>query len=213
MNASCALAHADYERSVGKITLEDGRELKIVRHFTDGIFYGDPVQVIVKSETNERDFVSTEFVDEVAIRFIQNSLVIYTYGSILKSPVATKIQKLEGLNLIDVTDGWSKATSPIVLVWDHALTYSLATLFFLFFLILIYAAVHKVRSSLAKKKWLLLGVIVTLISFECGYLVYLGVMGVSPIMTSLLSFATIALIVSTKKLSEHLRDRYRNSKF
>ena len=88
----------------------------------------------------------------------------------MKSPIATKIQRLEDMTLVDRSNGGSKIISPLILVIDDIPKYAVSVFFILLFLLPIRASIRKMLLVPMKAKWLFVIVAVGVVSFELGYL-------------------------------------------
>ena len=187
-----ASGHADYEFLASELNADNGSKLNLFRHYTDGIFFGDPVKVILKSES--RDLDETKYSGEVSIHKIGSHVWIFTYSHPGIHPLAHKIYTLNGKHLEAQSPGWLKILSPIALVWGNALKY-----FVLMIPMLIgFWFIQKTRHQ--KGVWALvnLGMYVFLIPLILFYALFLMVGDTSPIMTLLLAIGSLQLLKRIK---------------
>jgi hypothetical protein len=78
---------ADYETPVMTLTASDGRELKVVRHFTDGIVMSDPVKIIVY-DPHQQVVAETDYLRDLLVRRT-SARTFAAYGFDLAPLVAT----------------------------------------------------------------------------------------------------------------------------
>lgn len=67
--AGVARAHPPYERVERRLQVADGSEVLLVKSYVDGIFFVDPVQVVIKDETSGDVLDETDFARDAVLSY------------------------------------------------------------------------------------------------------------------------------------------------
>lgn len=125
--APSAKAHAPYEHAERVITDKDGRALHLVKSYVDGIFFTDPVKLVVR-DADDRAVVETEYGRDVSVVcWDPRSCVVFRYDGV--TPVfPTNIWRLEDGQLHDSRSAGLAALGVVAPLWDHAGGYAFSFL-------------------------------------------------------------------------------------
>ncbi len=118
-------AHLDSEHADGKFVRTDGAEVAIVRHFTDGIFFADPVSIRFRLPDGS-EIARTKFSSEITIvRLATGELRLYHFETWLW-PFAARVQRFDGYHLVDETSALLWWESPLVQMQQYWRLYGFA---------------------------------------------------------------------------------------
>jgi hypothetical protein len=114
-----ARAHPPYEYPERVITDRDGRSLHLVKSYVDGIFFTDPVKLVVR-DPDDRTVVETEYGRDLSVVcWRSRPCVVFRYDGVA-SVLPTNIWRLEGGQLRDIRSPGLVALGTVAPLWDHA---------------------------------------------------------------------------------------------
>lgn len=120
--ASKANAHPPYEHPVRTITGPDGRSLHLVKSYVDGIFFTDPVKLVVR-DADDRTIAETEYGRDVSVVcWRSRPCVVFRYDGVV--PVfPSNTWRLEGTHLREAHSAALVAIGVVAPLWDHTAGY------------------------------------------------------------------------------------------
>ena len=125
---SAGAAHPNYEHVERTVRESDGREWHLVKHFSDGIIFYDPVKLIVRDSTGAA-VAETEFSRNVCVVGCGVRCVVYRYVD--EQPLlAVNVWRLEGGKLQPADSMALHALGAIVPLVDDPVSYVVAVVFF-----------------------------------------------------------------------------------
>lgn len=129
--ASPALAHAPYERLERVFTDTSGRTLQLVKRYTDGIIFADPVQLIVRDSSGATLAETQAGRDVGVLCWRGRTCVVYRYdGSMPLAP--DDVWRLHDGALVRTDSTILLMLGVVAPLWSHWLGYLIAIgLFFL----------------------------------------------------------------------------------
>lgn len=112
-------AHPPYEHPERVVTLKDGRTLHLARSYIDGIFFTDPVKLVVRDQ-DDRMVAETEYGRDLAVLcWSGQPCLVFRYDGV--TPVLpTNVWWLEDGRLQDTRSPGLIALGAVAPVWDHA---------------------------------------------------------------------------------------------
>jgi hypothetical protein len=114
-----AAAHPPYEHPERVVTDKDGRTLHLVKSYVDGIFFTDPVKLVVR-DADDRMVAETEYGRDLSVLcWRSRPCVVFRYDG-LTPVVPTNIWRLEGGELRDARSAALLALGIVAPLWDHA---------------------------------------------------------------------------------------------
>jgi hypothetical protein len=120
--AADASAHPPYEHPVRTISGPDGRSLHLVKSYVDGIFFTDPVKLVVR-DADDRTVAETDYGRDVSVVcWRSRPCVVFRYDG--PAPVfPVNIWRLEGTALRETHSAGLVALGVLAPLWDHASGY------------------------------------------------------------------------------------------
>jgi len=128
-----AYAHRPYERPLGVFHRSDGENIKIVKHFIDGILAADP-SAIRFHLSDGTTIAASNYHTEVIIHRTTGSVEIFEFNSSWL-PLASHIRQFDGYSLKDATTWTKRLVSPFVHIFDHLASYLVSLVIGTFLLI------------------------------------------------------------------------------
>jgi hypothetical protein len=114
-----ARAHPPYEHPERVITDRDGRSLHLVKSYVDGIFFTDPVKLVVR-DPDDRTVVETEYGRDLSVVcWRSRPCVVFRYDGIAHV-VPTNVWRLEGGQLRDTRSPGLVVLGVVAPLWEHA---------------------------------------------------------------------------------------------
>jgi len=118
-----ARAHPPYERPERVITDKDGRSSRLVRSYVDGIFFSDPVKLVVR-DADDRTVAETEYGHNIAVLCPRSRpCLVFRYDSSF-SVLPTHIWRLEGGRLHETRSRGLVALGVVAPLWDNMVGYA-----------------------------------------------------------------------------------------
>jgi hypothetical protein len=126
--AATASAHAPYEYLERVIHDESGRELRLFRSYVDGIFFIDPVKLVIR-DADDRTVGETDYGRDVAVVCPpRSSCLVFRYANV--APILpTDTWRLENGHLQRTRSAGTTALGIVAPLWTHAGGYFTAFMF------------------------------------------------------------------------------------
>jgi hypothetical protein len=122
-DASPARAHPPYEYLERVITDESGRQLQVFKSYTDGIFFTDPVTLVIR-DANDRTVADTGYSRNVAMACWRGAAcAVFRYDEFW-SVLPERVWRLERDTLVASDSRWLAAIGVIAPLWDDAAGYA-----------------------------------------------------------------------------------------
>jgi hypothetical protein len=147
-------AHPPYEEPERVITDGNGRSLRLVKSYVDGIFFTDPVKLVIR-DADDRTVAETEYGRDLSVVcWRTRPCVVFRYDG-LGSVVPSNVWRLDGGQLQDARSPALVALGIVAPLWDHAGGYAFSIVSLAIPLLVIWPLV---RSPDSRRRTLLLAV-------------------------------------------------------
>lgn len=193
-----AYAHPEYERPECAVVDSTGREIQFVKSYVDGIFFTDPVKIVVR-DRSDLMLDETEFARDALVMCTSAAdCTVFRYEG--RMPVLpAEVLRLEGSRLIRAESTGLLLLGTLLPLRDHGLGYLLATgLFFVPIL-----SFRRARRAGARNRTLAM-IVTGALGLPCLLMWLYGVVALSRLSLPLL----LLLIGTSAALFEYLRRRY-----
>lgn len=123
-DASPARAHPPYEHLERVITDESGRQLQVFKSYTYGIFFTDPVTLVIR-DADDRTVADTDYGRNVAMVCWRGAAcAVFRYDGFW-SVLPEGVWRLERDRLVAADSRWLAALAVIAPLWDDAAGYAI----------------------------------------------------------------------------------------
>lgn len=122
--ARVARAHPPYERVAKSIQMPNGNEVLLVKSYVDGIFFVDPVQVVMKDATSGEAFDETDYARDAVLSYGPGATGVFLFSSAL-SLVPSRAYTVREDGFVDVGSG-NRLHGAVLHLTEHWMGYLVA---------------------------------------------------------------------------------------
>jgi hypothetical protein len=195
-------AHPPYESPVTTLRAPDGSPVSVVKRYTDGLFFTDPVQVLLRDGQGGTLAESDAGRDVSVVCLTEQRCIAFRYDGLM--PVIPEdVWRIEGRTVQKVDSLVLTAVGVVVPLWDHWLGYLIAVLL----LVIPWAALKR---SWARPATPANGCVVAVVGLSAAGLWILWLYGVvllSYLSLPLVAAVTISLAFAWRRIRATLRGR------